>query len=102
MSAKLAGMAWDRRGVSAEEKVVLLALADMANDDGRFLTDGWQEVAVDCGLPAETVGRILDRFAAAGLVALEAASGGGTLGAFDLAGLESLPLTGAAERRAAP
>jgi enamine deaminase RidA (YjgF/YER057c/UK114 family) len=57
-------LAWQARGVSPAEKLVLARLADFAGSDGERCFPSHERVAADCGLTARSLGKVLKSLAA--------------------------------------
>ncbi len=90
---------WDRGGLSVEQKIVLLVLADSANEMGEIIIIPAARVASDCSLPVQTVARIYDQLQETGLVVIDEQDP--DLWRIDLAVLDRLPLTTDGKLRAA-
>lgn len=69
MSIVLVGRALGAAGLSAQEKLLLVTLADAANEDGECWP-GRVRIADRCCCSARHVGRLLERLAAAGFIAV--------------------------------
>ncbi|WP_084401213.1 MULTISPECIES: helix-turn-helix domain-containing protein [Lentzea] len=75
MSIKVVTLAWEYAPVAGNELLLLLAIADQANDLG---TDAWPSIdtlARKTRLNKRTVQRLLQRLSSAGLVAIEPGGG---------------------------
>jgi hypothetical protein len=59
MSVEASKWAWDQRGVSVSQKLVLLCLADHADDLGENCWPGQKRIAMKTGMSVETVSRVL-------------------------------------------
>jgi len=67
---------WEHSPVGGSERLVLLAIADCADDEGR---NAWPSVATlarKCRVDARTVQRIIRRLAAGGHLAMTGCAGG--------------------------
>jgi hypothetical protein len=62
MSVKVMGLAWYMSGLNSTQKIVLLALADHANDEGKHCYPSVERLARKCSLHERTVRRILSEF----------------------------------------
>ena len=71
MSVHISSRAWLVQGISFAEKLVLLKLADMANDEGVCWPSN-ATIAAQCGLDARSVRRIVARLEGLGLVKRQA------------------------------
>lgn len=76
MSNEALTWAWSRRGLKATEKLVLIRLADYADEQGSCFPSQ-KRVAEDCGMDRMTVNRALQRLADAALVSSEKRRRGG-------------------------
>lgn len=68
MSIRLMSTAWEARTDTPAEKLVLLALADRADDEGNSVRPGKTSVATRCRLDRRTVQRIMVKFEESGLL----------------------------------
>jgi hypothetical protein len=75
MSIKVMAWVWDRSPVAGTELLMLLAIADQTNDDGRDAWPSIDNLAKRTRLNRRTVQRVLQRLTAAGHIAIE--EGGG-------------------------
>lgn len=71
MSVHVSSRAWKTQGLSFAEKLVLLKLADMANDEGVCWPSN-ATIGRECGLDARSVRRITARLEARGLLTRKA------------------------------
>ena len=70
MSVRVSAWAWDAKCPSPSAKLVLLSLADHANDDGEcWPSQG--NIAADCGITRQTVNEQIRRLVEAGLLKIE-------------------------------
>jgi len=65
MSVRTMAKVWDVFDGKAPDKLVLLAAADSADNEGRFVSDE-NQIALKCGLSAELVRHALCRLASTG------------------------------------
>lgn len=91
MSAHIAAMVLDRGGLSSDEKFVLMLLGDNSDDEGELQLPPAARLGADCGLPAQTVERIYDRFKADGLLRCQGAARYPVFVQIDLEALCRLP-----------
>ncbi len=76
MSVKVSSWVWEHSPVGGSERLVLLAIADCAADDG---TNAWPSVATlarKCRVDERTVQRIIRRLSGGGHLLVEASAGG--------------------------
>jgi len=80
MSSAARDWAWayDKKALSAAERLVLLRLADWASEGDARCYRSQPQLAVECHMNARTVGRALARLAELGLIVIEVAGGGTT------------------------
>jgi hypothetical protein len=76
MSIKVMSWVWEYSMVGAEDILVLLAIADAANDDGRNAFPGIEKLARKCRCSERTVQRAIDRLVKAGELDKEDHGGG--------------------------
>lgn len=74
MSARVQALVWEMAGLAAPERLVLLKLADCADDAGRNARPSQARLAAWCGLDVRTVRRVLDRLRNAGLIVMDEAA----------------------------
>ena len=77
MSVHVTTLVWKAQRISCNQKLVLLKLADCADDDGRNVYPSVQRIARECCLSERTVQRFLRRFVDLGLLSIEANGFGG-------------------------
>lgn len=78
MSIKLMSMVFDAEGFSSTEKLVLLALADHANDEGRHVYPSVARLGRKCALTERGIRLILSKFRIEGVL-IVIQPGGGTI-----------------------
>jgi hypothetical protein len=66
MSVKAMSWVWDHSEADGNARLVLLAIADNAHDDGRDAYPGQQEIARKCRLSVRTVRRAIEELVALG------------------------------------
>lgn len=71
MSVRMMSAVWDLDGLTVGEKMVLLKLADCANDEGRNAYPALATVARACSLDERSVRRILAKLREAGTIEIE-------------------------------
>jgi hypothetical protein len=69
MSVTVMAWAW-KQDLTSTEKIVLVALADRADDDG-LCWPGHKSLSTKCGLNRRTIVRVVDRLANKGLISIE-------------------------------
>lgn len=74
MSARVQALVWEVADLGAPERLVLLKLADCADDTGRNARPSQARLAAWCGLDVRTVRRVLDRLRSAGLIVMDEAA----------------------------
>ncbi|MCK6444405.1 helix-turn-helix domain-containing protein [Elstera cyanobacteriorum] len=72
MSIAVSQMVWSCRGLDPTAKLVLLRLADSAQDDGTSIFPSVPRIAADCSVDERTAQRAIARLREAGLVVLVA------------------------------
>ena len=68
MGVRLSAWAWSQTGLKVIDKMVLLRMADAANDDGRGVWEAIETMAQKCETSASTIRRSLRRLEEAGLI----------------------------------
>lgn len=76
MSVGVMSLIWTR-AIPTNPKIVLLKLADHANDDGRNVYPSIERIAAECSLSERTVQRIMAELRKAGVVVVEREGGKG-------------------------
>lgn len=74
MSISRINLAWSAKGLKANEKLVLMALADIADDDG-FCWPSMAHIGLKCDCSERTVRRVVRKLEAGGLVATDQSKG---------------------------
>ena len=85
MSIKVMTWTWDNTSVGGTELLVMLALADCANDEGGHCWPSISTLARKCRIDQRTAQRVLKRLADAGLI---------TIGEFNPGEFKGLPKHG--------
>jgi DNA-binding IscR family transcriptional regulator len=70
MSVRASTWAWDAKCPTPAAKLVLLKLADHANEEGECWPSQ-SRIAADCGIPRETVNRVMKALVEASLIRVE-------------------------------
>ena len=68
MSVRIMSMVFDNQELSSTEKLVMLALADHANDEGKSIYPSQDRLAMKTGLSRETINRHVKRLIQKGII----------------------------------
>jgi hypothetical protein len=63
VSARASSNVWTLRGLTATEKLILLAIADISDDEGNVLENPFDVIAAKCELPERDVHRTIAELA---------------------------------------
>jgi hypothetical protein len=74
MSNRILTLAWNARGLTPTEKIILVRLADRADNDGHCFP-GHKSLADDCGLTVRTVQSALPKIKSKGHVTINEDTG---------------------------